>query len=142
MFYLTNARNINKKSFLKNIAALRRTKKLVFVKPLENECSLPSVWPGWAIYCTLGNFLNPLATIILPKLPTFLSNFWKGVKSFDFSCEIIFGQFLLTFGDYLLVTLNLQCAYLLLWCNKKTEVIDHFDKKLFFIRIRQIWVEL
>ena len=28
--------------------------------------SLP-VWPDWAIYCTFGNFLKPLATINLPQ---------------------------------------------------------------------------
>ena len=30
-----------------------------------------SVWPNWAIYCTLGNFLKPVATIDFPRLPTF-----------------------------------------------------------------------
>ena len=29
------------------------------------------VWPDWAIYWTFGNFLKPLATINLPKSPTF-----------------------------------------------------------------------
>ena len=48
------------------------------------------VWPDWAIYWTLGNFLKPLATINLPK---FLGNFCIGVKSYHFSCEIIFGHF-------------------------------------------------
>ena len=48
------------------------------------------VWPDMAIYWTLDNFLKPLATI---NLPTFLGNFCKGVKIFNFSCEIIFGQF-------------------------------------------------
>ena len=62
------------------------------------------VWPDWAIYSTLGNFLKPLATIILPKSPTFLGNFYKGVKIFDFLWNH-FGQFLWTFGDFLLVTL-------------------------------------
>ena len=42
----------------------------------------------------LGNFSKPMATIILSKLPTFLSNFSKGVKIFHFSSEIIFGQLL------------------------------------------------
>ena len=36
-----------------------------------------AVWPYWAIYWTLGNFLKPMATISLPKSPTFLGNFWK-----------------------------------------------------------------
>ena len=40
-----------------------------------------------------GHFSKAFATIILPKSPTFLGNFCKGVKIFNFSCEIIFGQF-------------------------------------------------
>ena len=64
-----------------------------------------SVWPDWAIYWTLGNFSKPVATISLPKSPTFLGNFCKGVKIFHFSSEIIFGQLLQSFGDFLLVTL-------------------------------------
>ena len=50
-------------------------------------------------------FLKPLAAINLPKSPKFLGNFSKGVKIFHFSSEIIFWQLLLTFGDFLLVTL-------------------------------------
>ena len=51
-----------------------------------------SVWPDWAIYWTLGNFLKPLATINLPKSPKFSGNFCKRVKIliFHFSIEIIF----------------------------------------------------
>ena len=49
------------------------------------------VWPDWAIYWTLSNFSKPLATIILPKSPTFLG---KGVKIYIFSSKIIFGQLL------------------------------------------------
>ena len=58
------------------------------------------MWPDWAIYWTLGNFLKPLAAINLPKSPTFLVNFCKGVKIYHFSSEIIFGQLLWTFGDF------------------------------------------
>ena len=54
----------------------------------------------------VGYFSKPVATIILPKLPTFLGKFCKGVEIFHFSSEIIFGQLLLTFGDFLLVTLQ------------------------------------
>ena len=43
-------------------------------------------------FCTLGNNSKPVATIILPKLPTLLGNFCKGVKIIHFSSEIIFGQ--------------------------------------------------
>ena len=52
------------------------------------------VWPEMVIYWTLGNFLKPLATINWPKSPTFLGNFCKGVKIFNFSSDIIFGQLL------------------------------------------------
>ena len=48
-----------------------------------------SVWSDCAIYCTLGNFSKPVATIILT---TILGNFCKVVEIFHFSSEIIFGQ--------------------------------------------------
>ena len=50
--------------------------------------------------------VKPLATIDLPKSPTFLGNFCKVVKIYLFSSEIIYGQLLLTFGDFFLVALN------------------------------------
>ena len=53
-----------------------------------------TVWPDWAIYLTLGNFLKPYATIYLPKSTTFLGNFCKGVKIYHLSSEILFGQLL------------------------------------------------
>ena len=40
----------------------------------------------------LDNFSKPQATINLSESPTFLGNFSKGVKIFNFSSEIIFGQ--------------------------------------------------
>ena len=49
-----------------------------------------AVQPDWAIYWNLGNFSKPVATISLPKSLTFLGNFCKGVKVFNFSSEIIF----------------------------------------------------
>ena len=73
---------------------------IVAVHKIQSAAALPtllynlSVWPDWAIYYTLVNFLKPLATINLFKLPTFLGNFCKGVKAFNFSNEIIFGQLL------------------------------------------------
>ena len=36
-----------------------------------------AIWPDWAIYWTLGNFLKLLATINFPKSPTFLGNFLR-----------------------------------------------------------------
>ena len=66
---------------------------------------LYSVWPDWTIYSTYGNFSKPVATIILPKSPTFLYYFCKGFKNFHFSSEIIFWKLLWTFENFLLVTL-------------------------------------
>ena len=46
-------------------------------------------------FCALkATFSKPLATINLPKSPTFLGNFCKGVKIYHFSIEIILGQLL------------------------------------------------
>ena len=67
------------------------------------------MWPDWPIYWTLSNFLKHLATINLPKSPTFSGNFWKGVKIYHFSSELIFGQLLSTFGHFFLVTLMVRC---------------------------------
>ena len=47
-----------------------------------------------AINCNLGNFPKHVATISVPKSSTFLGNFCKVVKIFNFSSEIIFGQLL------------------------------------------------
>ena len=49
-------------------------------------CDWPwmAVWPDWAVYWTLGIFTKPLATINLPKSPTFLGNFCEIVKIFKF----------------------------------------------------------
>ena len=43
-----------------------------------------AVWPDLPIYWTLGNFSKPLATISLPKSPTFLDNFAMMSKSLIF----------------------------------------------------------
>ena len=51
-----------------------------------------------------GNILL-VAAIILPKSPTLLGNFCKGVKIIHISSEFNFGQLLQTFGDFYLVTL-------------------------------------
>ena len=64
------------------------------VVPTTYEGRRRSVWPDWAIFWSLGNFLKPWAAINLPKSPTFLCNFCKGVKIYHFSSEIIFGQLL------------------------------------------------
>ena len=53
----------------------------------------PTVWPDWAIYWTLGNFPKPLATINLPKSPTFSGIFWKGVKIYFFVEKLFLRNF-------------------------------------------------
>ena len=68
--------------------------KCTGVKFEEELCTYLSVWLDLTIYWTLGNFLKPLATISLPKSPTFLGNFCKDVKIYHFSNEIIIGQLL------------------------------------------------
>ena len=77
---------------------------LKHLRRLKQICLAP-VSPDCAIYWTLGKFLKPLATINLPKSPTFLGNFGKGVKIYPFSSDIIFGQLLYTFGNFFPVTL-------------------------------------
>ena len=44
------------------------------------------------MFCTLGNFLKPFATINLPKSPIFLGNFCNGAKIIHVSIEIISGH--------------------------------------------------
>ena len=65
---------------------------------------MPSV-TRLGIFLHFWQLFKALATINLPKSPTFLGNFCKGVKIFHFSSEINFGQLLQTFGDFSLVTL-------------------------------------
>ena len=47
------------------------------------------MWPDWAIYWTLVNFSKPVATISLPKSPTFVDNFCKGAKIYHFWATFI-----------------------------------------------------
>ena len=54
----------------------------------RNQTALQSVRPDWAIYCTLGDFLKPLATINLTKSPTFLVS-----KSIIFLVKSFLGNF-------------------------------------------------
>ena len=39
------------------------------------KCRQWLVWPDWAIFCTLGNFFKPVATIILPKITHIIRQF-------------------------------------------------------------------
>ena len=67
---------------------------------VKRDKGFGAVWPNWVIYWTLGLYSKPFATINLPKSPTFLGNFCKGVQIFNFSSNIIFGQLLWTFVDF------------------------------------------
>ena len=69
-----------------------KIKKRTCLKPSSFHSS-SSVWPDWGIYWTLGNFLKPLAAINLPKSPTFLGNFCKGVKIYHFLVKSILCNF-------------------------------------------------
>ena len=77
--------------------------KITMTKKLRNLTffGFEPVWPDWAIYWTLGNFWEPLATINLPKSPTFIGNLCKG----DISSEIFLGNFYLDIWRFFLVTL-------------------------------------
>ena len=102
-----------------------------------------------------GPLLKPLATINLPKSPTFLVNFCKSVKIYNFLSEIIFGQLLEKFGNFFLVTLPIGTKHAtrfnsgedrfilfklyichLNWNVKRTKInknrpgLAHFKKKL------------
>ena len=76
-----------------------------------------------------GQLFKALGTIILPKSPTFLGNFCKGVKIFNFSSEITFGQLLQTFGVFLLVTL-VYCQYKFFYF-----LLGSFEQAITFTRL-------
>ena len=63
------------------------------VSNVDCDKRLQPVWPDWAIYWTLDNFSKPLATISLPKSPTFSGNFYKGVKILNFLVKSFLGNF-------------------------------------------------
>ena len=69
----------------------------------NSDCQ--AVWPDWAIYWTLGKFLKPLATINLPKSPTFLGIFCKVVKIFHFPVKSFLGNFYRHWAIFFLVTM-------------------------------------
>ena len=69
---------------------------------------MQSVSPDWAIYCSLGDFSKPVATIILPKLPTLLRNFCKGVKITHFQWNNFWATFI---GIWRLVLVTLDAIY-------------------------------
>ena len=75
-----------------NVKRLSNAKYKKIERRRKSLAGLKTVWPNWAIYWTLDNFLKPLATNNLPKSPTLLDNFCKGINIIHFSSKIIFGQ--------------------------------------------------
>ena len=82
-FHLTNHNDVH----------LHKCANFVKLPRVRTHYHVGPVWPDWAIYWTLGNFSKPLAIINLPKSPTFLGNFCKGVKSFLCLVKSFLGNF-------------------------------------------------
>ena len=81
----------------------------------------------------IGRFIALWATfqslwqqLFCPKSPTFLVNFCKVVEIFHFARDIIFGQLLRTFGNFLQVTLPSPLPLNFVFClNRKNKKIFH-----------------
>ena len=78
------------------------------------------VWPVWANFWILGSFSKPLATINFPKSPTFLGNFCKGVKIFNF---FWWNHFWTTFID-------IWCLFLVTLERIEKRQQQHIQKKV------------
>ena len=77
-----------------------------------------------------------MATVSVPKSPTLLGSFCKGVKIFNFYGEIIFGQLLWTFGDFLLTG---RCnIYKEIW-NAVTVEVSFLRWKISVLIIRKLF---
>ena len=84
---------------------------------IKMQTNSASVWPDWAIYILWATFQSPWQQLFCPNRQHILGNFYKGVKIFHFTREILFGQLLWTFGNFLLVTLfiiNTVCYHQLI----------------------------
>ena len=75
-----------------NWCLLLQTQPLLYVLNFVSDRPW-SVWPDLAIYWTMGNFQMLLATINLPKSPTFLGIFRKGDKIYHFLEKSFLGIF-------------------------------------------------
>ena len=74
---------------LTHVGQLLLNARLKINKCQTNFGSWP-VWPDWAIYWTLGNFLKPLATL---NLPNSYAIFVKVLKSIIFLVKSFLGNF-------------------------------------------------
>ena len=88
------------------------------------------VWPDWAIYWTLGNFLYPLAAIDSPKSSTFLGNFCKDVKIYHFSSEIILGNFYCHLATFCWVQCSPHKVSLAEYWSRLYELYHHNCKRI------------
>ena len=56
-----------------------------------------TVWPDWAIFCCLDDFLKQVETTILAQIAHIIRLF---LKKCNYSSEGILGSFLNTLGDF------------------------------------------
>ena len=73
-------------------------------------------------------FQSPGQKLFCPNRQHILGNLCKGVEIFHFIREILFGQLLQTFGDFLLVTL-VNSRYVVNVCSKYAEGIQQVCKR-------------
>ena len=83
------------------------------------------VWPYWAIFCTLGNFIKACGNNNLAQIAHILRQFFKGVKIFHFSCEIFFGNFYRHLATFYWSHYWLHSSTYLLIISPKMKFIKH-----------------
>ena len=84
-----------------------------------SQLSYP-VWPDWAIYWTLGNFLKPLAKINLPKSLKFLGNFCIAII-------FLVKSFLGNFYRHLAIFYWSHCSYPTYWLFGCYVIINAYE---------------
>ena len=91
------------------------------------------MWPDWAIYLTLSKFLKSLATINLPKSPTFLGIFVKVSKSIIFLVKSFLGNFYRHLAIFFWSHAHNLLCYRFTSCNATaTSEFSFFQKILVF----------
>ena len=74
-------------------------KKLAYRKfainfPIGPAHGTDAVWPDWAIFFNFRQLFKAFGNNLFAQISHILRHFFKGVKIFNFSSEIIFGQLL------------------------------------------------
>ena len=93
---------------------------------------LEPVWPDWAIRWILGRFLKLLATINLPKSPTFVGNFCKGVKIYHLIVKSFWAtnlEILWFFSGHTVQSIRIYKK--LCYFNRNQSECFHFSKVFF-----------